>query len=119
MYPIRVQKSPVVVKLLPHLRAVFKSQTTISEFLGIQEKTEKRFLKSIVLPTGESRLFPSEQARRKHPEERSAELSASAQPRLQGRIDASSQDVDELDLSYVPDRLPERFRRILKNYFSM
>ncbi|CDF38334.1 unnamed protein product [Chondrus crispus] len=57
-----------------------------------------------------------DQGRDDQPEERSAGLSASASTKPQRRIEPPPPDVEELDLSHVPDRLRERFRRMSKKY---
>lgn len=53
----------MVAELLLHPRAVFESNTTIGEVLGVQERTEKNIPSSSKLPTDELRFPLSEQAR--------------------------------------------------------
>ena len=118
-YPVRVQKGQVVAELLPHPRAVLESKTTIGEVLGILEREEEKFPNSTKPHTGESRFSPSDQAREDQPEELSAGLSASAPTKPQRRIEQPPPDVEELDLSHVPEWLRERFRRMLKKYSKM
>ena len=118
-YPVRVQKGQVVAELLPHPRAVLESNATIGEVLGIQERTEEKFPNSTKPPTGESRFSLSDQAREDQPEERSAGLSASAPTKPQLGIEPLPPDLEELDLRHVPERLRERFRRMLKKYSKM
>ena len=46
-------------------------------------------------------------------------LSATASPKQEQRIEPPPPDVEDLDLSHVPGRLRERFRRMLKKYSKM
>ena len=118
-YPVRVQKGQVVAELLPHPRAVLESQTTIGEVLGIEGRGKENFPNSTQPPKGETRCEPSEEEREDQPGERSAGLSASAPTKPQRRIEPPPPDVEELDLRHVPDRLREKFRRMLKKYSRM
>ena len=126
-YPVRVQKGQVVAELLPHpWRSYYRTREpcsrenpTISEVLGIQEREEENISNSTQPPKGETRWEPSEEERDDQPGERSAGLSASAPTRPQRRIELPPPDVEELNLSHVPDRLRERFRRMLKRYSRM
>ena len=70
-------------------------------------------------PEVETKCEPSDQGREDQPGKRSAGLSASAPTRLQRRIEPPPLDVEQIDLSHVPDRLRERFRRMLKKYSRM
>ena len=118
-HPVRVQKGQAVAELLPHPRAVLARKTTIGEVLGIQEREKEQFSNSTQPPKRETRCEPSEEERENQPGERSAGLSASAPTKPQRRIEPPPPDVEELDLSHVPDRLRERFRRMLKKYSRM
>ena len=102
-----------MAELLPHPRAVLESQTTIGEVLGIEERGKESFLNSTQPPKGETRCEPPEEERENQPGGRSAGLSASAPTKPQRRSEPPPPDVEELDLSHVPDRLRERFRRML------
>ena len=118
-YPVWVQKGQVVAELLPHPRAVLESKTTIGEVLGSQERQKERVPNSTSPPTGETRFQPSDQEREDQLGERLAGLSASVSTKPQRRIEPPPPDVEELDLSHVPDRLRDKFRRMLKKYSRM
>ena len=118
-YPVRVQKGQVVTEQLPHPRAVLESKTTIGEVLGIKEREEENFPNSTQPPKGEKRCEPWDQGREDQPVERSVGLSASASTKPQRKIEPPLPDVDELDLSHVPGRQLERFRRMSKKYSAM
>ena len=118
-YPVRVQKGQVVAELLPHPRAMLESKTTIGEVLGIEGRGNENFPNSTQPPKGETRCEPSEEESVEQPGERSAGLSASAPAKPQCRIKPPPPDVEELDLSYLPDWLREKFRRMLKKYSRM
>ena len=118
-YPVRVQKGQVVAELLPHPRAVLESQTTIGEVLGIEERGKENSPNPTRPPKGETRCEPSEEEREEQPGERSTGLSASAPTKPERRIEPPPPDVEELDMSHVPDRLREKFRWMLKKYSRM
>ena len=118
-YPVRVQKGQVVAGLLPHSRAVIESKTTIGEVLGIQEREEENIPNYTPPPKGETRCEPSDQGPEDQQGERSSGLSASTSTKPQRRIEAPPPDVEDLDLSHVPDQLRERFGRMLKKYSRM
>ena len=123
-YPVRVQKGQVVAELLPHPRAVLESkttigQTTIGEILRIEERGKENFPNSTQSPRDETRCQPSEEEREEQPGERSAGLSASVPTKRQRRIEPPPPDVEEFDLSHMPERLCQRFRRMLKKYSRM
>lgn len=117
-YPIRVLEGQMVAKLLLHPRAVCENKATIGEVRLIQERTKEKFPKSTVPPTRESSLPPSDQEREDQPKERSGKLSASAPPKPQRRVEPPPPHMNEIDLSHAPDRLRERFLRILKNILA-
>ena len=108
-----------MAELLPHPRAVFESKTAIGEVLGIQERTEEKIPNSTKSPKDDTSYASSEQEREDQPEKRSGELSVTAASKPEQRIEPPPPDVDELDLSHVPNRLREQFRRILKKYSRM
>ena len=118
-HPVRFQKGQVMAELVPHPRAVFANKTTISEVLGIQEREKEEFPNSTRPPTSESRFSPSDQAREDQPEERSSGLSATASTKPEQRIEPPPPEVEDLDLSHVPEWLRERFRRMLNKYSKL
>ena len=113
-YPVRVQKGQVVAELLPHPRAVIESNTTIGEVLGIQERKKEILPNLIKTPTGETGGESSDPAREDQPEERLSGLSATASTKPERRIEPPPPDVEDFDLSHVPERLRERFRRVVQ-----
>ena len=118
-YPVRFQKGQVVAELLLRPRAALKSKTTAGDVLGIQEREEENFANSTQPPKGETRCEPSDQGREDQPGERSAGLSASDPTRPQRSFEPPPPHVEELDPNHVPDRLRERFGRMLKKYSRM
>ena len=118
-YPIRGQKIQVVAELIPHPRAVLESKTTIGDVLRIQEREEEIIPNYTPPPNGETRCEPSDQGCEDQPGGRSTGLSASASTRPQRMVELPPPDAEELNPSHGPDRLRERFRRILKKYSRM
>ena len=87
------------------------------KFSEIKNGRRKRFpIPPRRLPATRDANRLSEHVRADQPEERSEELSASATTKLERQIEPPSPDVDQLDLSHMPDRLRDKFRRILKKY---
>lgn len=107
-YPVRDQKGHVVAEFLPHTRAVLESKITIGEDMGVQERKAEDLSDD---------LCDAEPAYAKGQETESCP--GPEKPDSERRIEPPQPDVNDLDLSNVPELFGDKFRPMLKKYSRM
>lgn len=93
---------------LPYPRALLENKTTIGKFLGVQERKVED------LPDNwrdTEPVYEKGQEKESHP--------GLEEPKSERRTEPPPPDVEELDLSHVPERFRKNFHQMLKKYSCM